>query len=213
MKEKIVVTVAVALIVIAIDLLSRAWNTDDNTTILEKAALFENQIVLYDSVKSVTAPNLFTQDNKICDEHIFLDHWTLIYFAYSNCIDVCAYHLFYLNEIKQKLQEVDKVAGSALQVVMVTIDPEHDTPGILKRTLSFYNKHFIGLTGDLNEIKKLAKILHVTFIQDRDQPKGYMQHNNNISVINPDGNFQGFIRPFTDVWDVVNGLSLINDMY
>lgn len=57
-----------------------------------------------------------------------------------------------------ELKEIDKIIGNKkLQVLFVTLDPERDTNEVLKDYLASFNKTFIGLTGSIKDIEKIAR--------------------------------------------------------
>ncbi len=65
-------------------------------------------------------------------------------FGYTNCPDICPFTLGYLNDLYQKLP---KYAQENIQIMFLTIDPKYDTPQHLKDFISYFNKDFIGITG------------------------------------------------------------------
>lgn len=77
---------------------------------------------------------------------------TVVFFGFTQCPDVCPTAL-------AKLAETMKALGSAadsVQVLMVTVDPERDTPEILKQYVTAFNPRFLALTGTLEEVKHTA---------------------------------------------------------
>ena len=77
-------------------------------------------------------------------------HPTLVFFGFTHCPDVCPSTLV-------KLAQVKKAAAiPGLQVVLVSIDPQRDTPALLSQYVHAFDPEFIGLTGDPEAIKKMA---------------------------------------------------------
>ena len=74
---------------------------------------------------------------------------TLLYFGYTSCPDICPLHIF---EIDRVLSNLSNEAAKNIQVVVVTTDPERDTPEKLAKWLGYFNTDFIGLTGEYSEI-------------------------------------------------------------
>ncbi|GAA2113793.1 SCO family protein [Streptomyces synnematoformans] len=83
---------------------------------------------------------------------------TLLFFGYTNCPDVCPTTMSDLALAKQKLAPAEQ---KKLQVVMVSTDPERDTPRRMRTWLDAMDKDFIGLTGDFTAIEKAAKSVGV----------------------------------------------------
>ena len=83
-------------------------------------------------------------------------HLTLMYFGYSRCADECPDTLAMLARARRR------AALPALQVLFVTVDPQHDSPAVLARYLRRFDPRFIGLTGAPHQIRTLAGQLGVT---------------------------------------------------
>jgi protein SCO1/2 len=78
----------------------------------------------------------------------FAGRYTFVYFGYTHCPDVCPSTMASLKRVRAELGE----DGEAMQVVMVTVDPERDTPEALAEYLSHFDRSFIGLSGDKEAI-------------------------------------------------------------
>lgn len=83
----------------------------------------------------------------------------LLYFGYTYCPDVCPATLV---ELKQAVQALDKDAAE-VQMIMVSVDPERDTPESLQEYVSYFHPSFIGLTGTESEVLAAATPLGVFF--------------------------------------------------
>lgn len=80
---------------------------------------------------------------------------SLVYFGYSHCSDECPDTLAMLARVQRAARL------SHLQVLFVTIDPRRDTPAVLARYLRRFDPDFIGLTGKVAELRRLAGELGV----------------------------------------------------
>ena len=69
---------------------------------------------------------------------------TLLYVGYTHCPDVCPTHMA---DIAYVLKELPEEVSSKIKVVLVTADPERDTPEVLRKWLDLFSEDFIGLTG------------------------------------------------------------------
>ncbi|HLU40863.1 MAG TPA: SCO family protein [Microthrixaceae bacterium] len=74
---------------------------------------------------------------------------TLLFFGYTNCPDICPPHLA---QIAQVLDQPGALTN--VKVVFVTVDPERDTPEVLRDFLDSFDRSFIGLTGDPEVIRQ-----------------------------------------------------------
>lgn len=76
---------------------------------------------------------------------------TLVFFGFSNCPDVCPTTLALLANVRRA------TTLKPLRVVLITVDPDRDSPQQLKRYLTGFDPEFIGLTGASSEIENLTK--------------------------------------------------------
>ena len=81
----------------------------------------------------------------------------LVFFGFTHCPDVCPTSLFEMSELMQALgKDADKT-----NAVFITVDPERDTPAVLKDYLSSFDPHVIGATGDRQQIEAAEKAYRV----------------------------------------------------
>lgn len=77
-----------------------------------------------------------------------------LFFGYTRCPDVCPQTLSRLQAAVAELG----ADGDAVRVVLVTTDPEHDTPDVMARYVGAYDPRFVGLTGSENEVRTVASL-------------------------------------------------------
>ncbi len=83
---------------------------------------------------------------------------TLVFFGYTRCPDVCPLTMARLARAYDELERPD-----GLRVVMVTVDPGHDTPEVLGSYVQGFNDAFVGLTGSNNQVAEAARAFFVGF--------------------------------------------------
>lgn len=90
----------------------------------------------------------------------------LIFFGFTNCPDVCPATMTRFRQFERSgLVDTDDVA-----FVLISVDPERDTPERLTEFLAQYSPDFVGLTGERATIKRLAKDLSVSFFPESPDP-------------------------------------------
>lgn len=117
----------------------------------------------------------------------------VVYFGYTHCPDVCPATLASLNKA------LDLIGNGAedVQVVMVTVDPERDTAEHLAEYMTYFDESFIGLTGSIEDISRVATTYGVFFAADEgDVESGYtVAHNASLMVIGRDGHLRLILPP------------------
>jgi len=81
----------------------------------------------------------------------------VIFFGFTRCPDACPAELFKLAQVMKQLG----TAATRVQVVLITLDPERDTPALMKSYVAAFNPAFVGLTGTTSQIDKVAAAYHV----------------------------------------------------
>jgi protein SCO1/2 len=107
--------------------------------------------------------------------------WTLLFFGYSYCPDVCPLTLTVLNQFYNDQQDGD------IQVLFVTVDPERDTTARLAEYIGYFNKEFIGLGGTIEQIRSLATQIGIAYLHGVPADDGnYMvDHTSAIFLLDP----------------------------
>ena len=106
---------------------------------------------------SIGAPfRLMGSDGKSVSDADLRGDVVVMFFGYTHCPDVCPTTLFEVSELFRKLGEGAKVRG-----VFVSVDPERDTPEILKDYLGSFDKRIIGLSGDRAALEPMLKAYRV----------------------------------------------------
>jgi protein SCO1/2 len=139
---------------------------------------------------SIGGPFMLTdQDGRQRSDKDFRGRFMLLYFGYSFCPDVCP------TTLQNMADALAKLGPKAERVVplFITIDPERDTPAVLKKYVGAFGPRFVGLTGSLADIAKVAQIYRV-YIAKRPMPGGgyAMDHSGEIYLLGPDGKLVTF---------------------
>ncbi len=132
---------------------------------------------------------LIDQDGKPRASSDFAGRYQLIYFGYTNCPDVCPTTLGVISEALDKLG----VDANRIVPIFITIDPERDTPAILKQYMPAFGPRFIGLTGSMKDIAAVEKAYRVYASKSAAGGGKYgMDHSSVIYLMGPDGKLVSF---------------------
>lgn len=123
------------------------------------------------------------------------NRWYLLFFGFTACPDICPTTL---SDMRQLLAQVPPDVVEQLQLILISADPERDTPEALRTYLGYYRAGFKGLTGEMDQLQKLSKALGLPFVPATDTTGDYsVSHSGNLAIIGPNGTLRGHVRaPF-----------------
>ena len=184
------VFILVALVALVIGLtVYKVLNTEQQ---LDTADLLDAGIVMLPQGRDVPNLTLTNQNGEPVSLKSLEGRWNLLFFGYTFCPDICPATLAELRQLRTKLPED---ARQRMQPILVSVDPERDTPAQLKKYLEYFGAEFIGLTGALDDIQTLANAAGVPFIPADTSKDNYtVDHGGNLALIGPDGRLRGFVR-------------------
>ncbi|EPJ77186.1 MAG: SCO family protein [Pseudomonas sp.] len=158
----------------------------------DQTALIDAGVILLPQSRKLPDLTMTNQDGQPVVVSELKDKWTVLFFGYTFCPDICPTTLAQLRQIKSELPK-DVLAN--LRVVLISVDPNRDTPAQLKQYLGYFDKEFIGLTASVADIQKLANSVSIPFIPaDTSKPNYTVDHSGNLALLGPDGTQRGFIR-------------------
>jgi protein SCO1 len=129
---------------------------------------------------------LVDQNGKTVTDADLKGKWSLVYFGYTHCPDACPTAL---NDIAIALDELGP-QRNAVRPVFVTVDPERDTPAVLKSYVTAFDAPILALSGTPEEIAQAAKGYRVYYAKHPEAGGDYsMDHSSVIYVMDPEGRF------------------------
>ena len=149
----------------------------------------------FDQPRSVAAFEGKTHDGSDFSEHDFLGQWSVVFFGFTTCPDVCPTALSNINGM---MKNIDQEYLKDTQIIMVSVDPERDTLEKLSKYVPAFNEDFIGVNAGLEETQKLTKSIGVSFfkVPGHDDPDNYLvEHTARWFVIDPLGRRYAYISP------------------
>ncbi|PXA84408.1 SCO family protein [Nostoc sp. 3335mG] len=133
---------------------------------------------------------LTDQDGKPATEKDFAGKYRAVYFGYSFCPDVCPTTLQVLMQGYHAFAHDAPGDAAKLVPIFITIDPDRDTPAVLKQYVAAFGPELKGLTGSPAEIAKVAKEYAVSYSKEPPAKgaTGYlMDHSSVVILFGPDG--------------------------
>jgi len=118
--------------------------------------------------------------------------WSLLFFGYTNCPDVCPGSLQMLDNMLNSIE--DKDIKKQIQVLFISVDPWRDTPQKLKQYVQYFNPEFLSASADIPQLNVLTKalgILHYTGKTEDSQQEYDVAHSGSITLIDPQARYIG----------------------
>lgn len=151
---------------------------------------------------------LVDQREAIVDRSVFEGQWDLVFFGFTHCPDICPTTLQVLAAAKKKLAEDGH--SPLPRIVLVSVDPERDTPALMGQYVNYFGEGNLGITGSLEETRVLTKALGIYFEKHETDGDNYaVDHSAAVLVIDPAGKFSALFTGPHKVDDYVHDLPLL----
>lgn len=153
--------------------------------------LSDMNVYVYEEPRIIEPFELTDETGETFTEADLKGRWTFAFVGFTNCPDICPTAMSDLRKTG-KLLPADMPQPDYL---LVSADPERDTPSKLKEYVGFFGPNFHGLTGELSAMRALAKNLGAVIVH-RDTEDGVLvDHSAHFALINPDGELAAIFQP------------------
>ncbi|GGC93321.1 cytochrome c oxidase assembly protein [Halopseudomonas salina] len=160
---------------------------------LDREVLSNSGIFLFDSPRNLPDIELQAATSDLWTNQDLTGQWDLLFFGYTFCPDICPTTMA---DLRSVVESLTPAAREQLRVTMVSVDPERDTPQQLTEYLAYFKAGFKGVTGEPAELARLAQALSIAYIPPDTSEENYLvDHSGQVVMINPQGQYVGFIRP------------------
>ncbi|KAG9453507.1 hypothetical protein H6P81_006411 [Aristolochia fimbriata] len=137
-------------------------------------------------------------------EQDFLGKWTLIYFGFTHCPDICP------DELQKLAAAVDKIkekAGLEIVPVFISVDPERDTVEQVREYVQEFHPSLVGLTGDSDSVRQVARAYRVYYMKTEEEGSDYLvDHSIVMYLMDPKMEFVKFFGKNYDVNSLAEGI-------
>ncbi|OUZ99123.1 Copper chaperone SCO1/SenC [Macleaya cordata] len=148
--------------------------------------------------------NLINHDGKPVTNKDFLGKWNLIYFGFTHCPDICP------DELQKLAAAIDKIkekAGIEIVPIFISVDPERDTVEQVHDYVKEFHPNLIGLTGSVDEIRKVARAYRVYYMKTEEEGSDYLvDHSIIMYLMSPNMEFVKYFGKNEDVDSLTNGI-------
>lgn len=190
-KRGIYLTVAVS-VLFMIAMLAGFIHKLGQPRVISDSELRVNGAVKLERPRILDNFELLGDSGKVFNTSDLTGHWTLVFFGFTHCPDVCPTTLSTLNSFYQTLDEQTR---ADTDILLVSVDPKRDTPQQLHDYVRYFNPQFRGATGEFLNIKRFANQLNVPFNKVPLANGEYtVDHGSQVVLINPRGDYHGFFK-------------------
>ena len=184
-------TIAIVLVFIVLVVYGFIWRMNQ-PVIMNDEQLRVNGAIVLDKPRIFSDFELVDHRGEVFNIDRFRDTWTMVFFGFTHCPDICPTTLAVLNDTYSKMKESEK---QKLQVVMISLDPERDTVEALAEYVPYFNEEFIGITGNKHLIRRLTAEINIAYNKVPLAGDDYtVDHSTQLVLINPKGHYHGFFK-------------------
>lgn len=178
---------------------SLSSNDPDSASLSEQ--LEDSGAFIFPQPINVTDVPFLNEEGQTVGKNENVGKWSFLFFGYTFCPDVCPTTLAVMQQMWVKLSPEMQ---AQTQVVLVSVDVERDTPEQLKTYMDYFDPSFTAFTGKPASLRSFAAQLNAVYAKverrnvqgEADTELGYlMDHSANITILDPNGNYFGFIKP------------------
>ena len=169
--------------------------------VLSTNELLINGLYLFESPKQISDFTFLSANENQFTKSDLIGKWTLMYFGFTRCPDECPTTMYQISKLLKVLREKEFPLDNK-QWVLVSIDPERDSPNDIDKYAKGFDKDFIGVSNVRPMLLNLATQLSVNNVMPGKNPNDHSHldnHLNNIILLNPAGEFVGIFRPPFDI--------------
>jgi len=181
--------------------------------VLSQIELRANGTLIFDQPRQLKSFKLIDHQHRLFGPENLKGQWSLIFFGFTACPDVCPTTLSLLKQVKDQL---NPEISEQVKFIMVSVDPARDTAEVLSKYMPYFDAEFVGVTGEFLDIKRLSTQLNAAFVKVKQGPEidNYsVDHSTNIALINPYGDYHGFIKAPLDTGRIKLTLQSVITMF
>ena len=148
--------------------------------------------------RDLNAFSLYENDKPFTEAN-FKGKWDLVFLGFASCPDMCPMTMQKMAKTAQILSQKEGLIEK-INFVMISIDPDRDSPERVNQYARAFNKEFKGVSGNIKDIYQLSLNLTLPFtpVIDSKNTDYDMDHSMNLALIDPSGKYHGFFKtPYT----------------
>lgn len=146
--------------------------------------------------------HLIDQNGQPRSDSDFRGQYLLVFFGFTNCPDVCP------TTLSTVTNAMDKLGSDAAKVtpLFITVDPERDTPAVMKAYAANFTPRLVALSGSPDAIAAAAKLYRIYYKKVGEGADYSMDHTALLYLMGPDGNYLAHFSPDATADDIAKDL-------
>jgi protein SCO1/2 len=154
--------------------------------------------------RSLPELQLVDQDGQLFTQERLTGHWTLVFMGFTSCGHVCPMTM-------AKMRAIAAEMGGSVDVLFVSVDPDRDTPAVIRDYVKAFDEDFTGVTGAPEQIDALANALGAPYFVDKTGGAYTVDHSTALFIIDPEAAYTGVISAPHDVSAILSDLRILLD--
>ena len=165
--------------------------------------------------RKIAVPALVKDDDSVFTLDDLTGHWSLLFFGYTHCPDICPTTMGVVAQAKKIATENNHQFP---QVIFISVDPERDNVDMLSEYVQYFDNDFIAVTGDEKLIKALTLQMSVVYMKmpvdnnsaTASADDGYLiDHSAALLLLNPEGKLVAFLNPPHDQKTILKDIKTV----
>lgn len=179
-------------------------NHEDPGIVVEDAALEKSDPVLPINVGG--SFSLIDHNNNVVTDQSFAGKHMLVFFGYTNCQIMCSISLTRIGDALKLLESEKKDLLATLAPLVVTVDPQNDTPATLKESLASYHPGLLGLTGTPGNLEQMYEAYNQSpkVLEAPLNGEDVVSHSSYFYLMGPDGTLKTLFPPILNAESMAN---------
>ena len=208
-KTRVWLTVAGILLFIAVILVSFV-NRIQQPRVMTLTEMQINGLYIFDTPRDPGAFTLLDHRGAPFTKESLKGDWTLLFFGFTHCPDICPTTLYDLSKVKAALIERG-LSEKDVQFVFISVDPARDKAAKLQRYVEYFDPSFLATTGSVGQLTNLTRQLGSPFRAEPETAENVYEvtHSSAIYLVDPKGQYAGIISPPFVTADVADQFVLL----
>lgn len=161
--------------------------------------------------KALPVFSLQDHTGKRFDRNTLLGHWSVVFFGFTHCPDICPATLQQLALARSQVDGDVDTKGFP-DIVLISVDPERDSPDVMAKYVSHFGEDITGVSGSTDELRKLTDAIGIYFRKSPGDAEQYtVDHSSVVIIINENAQFHALFSAPHKIENFVNDIPLLTE--